>query len=173
MAQLNHAQLAKLKKSLRLFRWVGVALVVFGIGVGVRTLLFLNAAETTTATVVSVRSDRSGTGRDRTTVYYPTVRFFDHEDNAVTAETRIGSSSFNFRPGQEVAVRFLPENPTRFEIDSFMSLWGFTVIPLIIGIGSIGITFFPDMMQQQAVKTGATNGAHVTKPSATVDRRSL
>jgi len=155
MAQINQAQLAKVNKSLRLFRWVGVVLVAFGIAMGVRTVMFLGAAETTTAAVVSVRSAQSGTGSDRRTTYYPTVRFFDHDDNAVTAESRIGSSSFNFRPGQEVAVRFLPENPTRFEIDSFMSLWGFTLIPLIIGIAFIGFTFLSSTVVHKSMKTEA------------------
>lgn len=136
--------LEQANKHLRLFIWAGIAMIALGMFMGVRTVMFLTTAEQTEATVVDVerRTDTTGTGSDRrtSTVYYPTVTFSDTDGNEHTEKSFVGSSGFDFAEGQVIDIYFDPDDPDNFRISSFFAMWGFTIFPIILGLGFLGLT---------------------------------
>ena len=119
----------------------------------VEAAFFLRNSVAVTGEVVSVAASRSrGSGTDGRDLgadivtYVPTIRYTDRDGREVEAETHLSSSAYDFRPGDSIDVRYLPEEPGTVRIDSFWSLWllpgiftlmGGVFLPLVLWIRRI------------------------------------
>ncbi|MEX0886870.1 MAG: DUF3592 domain-containing protein [Phycisphaeraceae bacterium] len=174
MAKSGNMSPSQARKVTTLFHWIGLIGLVVGGVIAARTLLFIQSAQQATAAVVSVRTSTSGTGSDRSTVYYPTLRYEDQAGRSHTNETTFGSSSFNYRQGTELAIYLDPEDPASFRINSFMGLWFLPLVLSGVGVGFMTIagltrrgltvaekagSFDHAEDEPEAVSTGAAAGA--------------
>ena len=67
--------------------------------------------------------------------YFPKVKFQTPSGREVTFQSQTGSGRKAGRIGRTVAVRYRPDQPDVAEIDSFMSLWGVTLVLGVVGAG--------------------------------------
>jgi len=98
------------------------------------TLKFRKEATITEGTVVDFATSRSDKGK---TMYSPVVEYRDLSGTSRQVTGSGSSSSPGYDRGDKVPVRFMPENPEKARIDSFMENW---FAPLILG--GMGIIFF-------------------------------
>jgi hypothetical protein len=115
-----------------LFAAVGAATSIVGARTWTRTREFLRGARTVPGVVVGLVEHQEG-GEDW---FFPRVRFTTSEGAEITFESGMGASGPTPRVGEAVAVRYRPEQPLRAEIESFLALWGTTVV-----LAGLGATF--------------------------------
>ena len=101
---------------------------------------FLRHSAIASGTIVALMENRD---RDEIS-YFPKVKFRTPSGREVTFESEMGATS-EAGVGDVVAVRYRPDQPQVAEIDSFMSLWGLTLlfgvlgaVFLFIGLGILG-----------------------------------
>lgn len=124
-----------------IFGGVAVILVLIAGGLVLHTGSFLAGSVSTTGTVIeligredcSTDDDRRRTCR---TVYAPTVRFTTSDGRQVDYRSRTATGPSLYREGQQVEVRYRPDDPTDARIDAFTDLW---LAPLIVG--GVGVIF--------------------------------
>lgn len=75
---------------------------------------------------------------DRTTIYFPIILFHTEDNRNITFVASQGSSHFDYEIGEEVDVIYLPDNPQKVAINSFLGQYGGTLVLSSIG----GIFFF-------------------------------
>ena len=97
---------------------VGVLAVVWAVLSYRSERRYLSKALRATGVVQSVRAERM----DRTTVYYPIIRFTTAAGVPVTAESKT-SRSGGYPIGQTLPVIYDPDHPDNVEIDAFWSRW--------------------------------------------------
>lgn len=116
-----------------------VGLVLLGIAsyMGYNKYTFLQNAVTAKATVVSYRTTtdtetkKNGNRRStkKTTYYYPTFEFKDHQNRITQVESNVGEgNSKPYSIGSQVEIVYAKENPQDAKIKSFLNLWLFTTI---------------------------------------------
>jgi hypothetical protein len=86
---------------------------------------YLSTALRTQGVVQSIRAERL----DRTTVYFPVIRFTTTAGAAVTAESKTSHSGV-YQIGQSIRILYDPKNPNNLEIDAFWSRW------IVVGIAA-------------------------------------
>jgi Protein of unknown function (DUF3592) len=114
-----------------LFLAVGGSLAIAALGRAFRRRAFLRASARTTGEVVGLAMVA---GRPEP-AFFPKIAFRTPSGRSVTFETGLGSSEPAFVVGQSVAVRYREDDPNRAELDSFLALWGTTVVFGALGFG--------------------------------------
>jgi hypothetical protein len=123
-----------------IFALVGGFMLVAAARQFARRRVFLRHSAIASGTIVALVENRE---RDEIS-YFPKVKFQTPAGREVTFESGMGTTS-EAGIGDIVAVRYRPDQPHVAEIDSFMSLWGLTLlfgvlgaVFLFIGLGVLG-----------------------------------
>ena len=119
--------------------WVAILSSVFALVGGVmliaagrqftRRRAFVRHSALASGTIVALIENRE---RDEIS-YFPKVRFQTLSGREVVFQSEMAGSSEAGRIGAAVAVRYRPDQPHVAEIDSFMSLWGLTLLFGLLG----------------------------------------
>ncbi len=130
-------ELAKLFS--RFFWFFGGILLILGLIFAAERAVFLGSSQTARGTVVDVRTEQNavpflddGTGYH----YYPTVEFFPQGSSPVRFESPAGLTGVVYLVGEEVPVRFRPGRPEGAVIDSFLGIFGRSLV-----LGGSGLLF--------------------------------
>jgi hypothetical protein len=111
----------------------GVICLMLALLVGKNSSDFLRAAVRTSGKIIAVIKKESDDGPR----YYPVIVFQDRQG----AEHRIESpSGDNFSPyvvGEPVSLLYNADNPGNVRSDSFFSLWGYAILPAIVGLANL------------------------------------
>ena len=98
---------------------------------------FLSKSVRATGVVQDLRKERI----DRTTYYFPIIRFATPAGVTVTAESKTGKTC---QIGQSIGVLYDPDHPDNFEIDAFWSRWllvffaaFFALVLFLLGLGTM------------------------------------
>lgn len=94
-----------------------------------RRRTFIRHSAIASGTIVALTENRDG---DEIS-YFPKIKFQTSLGLDVTFESEMGSSLETRRVGDTVAVRYRTDQPHAAEIDSFMSLWGLTLLFAVLG----------------------------------------
>jgi len=124
----------------------GIILAVFGFSfVGVGGVLtyfsydFSKYALTTTGTVTEIKVNWSSSSDSSSSpTYQPTIAFYDQNGGKQSGQTFLSSSGYNFAIGSKVDILYDSRNPSNLRIESWMALWGFGLIFLVVGLGVMG-----------------------------------
>jgi hypothetical protein len=90
---------------------------------------FVRVSTRTDGTVVELRQDREQVE----TVHFPRIRFETPAGREIVFESGMGSSLSKWSVGDAVPVRYRPDRPNSAEIDSFLALWGVTMLFGLLG----------------------------------------
>ncbi|WP_128544816.1 DUF3592 domain-containing protein [Larkinella soli] len=71
------------------------------------------------------------------TVYYPVVRYRTQTGQTVSFTSSVGSSTPDHQVGEEVGVRYVPNDPGSARVDEFFSLWLVPLVLTCLGAGMI------------------------------------
>ena len=66
--------------------------------------------------------------------FKPTLRYIDQTGPPRSGQTFLASSRYNYAIGAKLPILFNPANPGSLRMDSWFSLWGFSLIFLITGL---------------------------------------
>lgn len=133
---MNDTQFLRLFGSI--FGGVGSIFALTGIIIGLNTRSFIATSVTTQGTVINFirRSSTSNrTTSSRGYVYYPVIKFTPPSGDPITFESNSGSSSPEFRLGEQVEVLYNPKKTDSPMINSSFSLWFLPV--MFTGMGSL------------------------------------
>jgi len=130
---------APMFKDFRKNRWVGILLVVMGIGLSVAGVwtarerwMFLGSGARAPGTIVELRRERGARGMPQD---HPIVRYtVPGTGRDVVFRSKFGMWPSPFSAGERVSVAYDPKDPDRAEIDSFWTLW----LPSV-GMGLLGM----------------------------------
>jgi len=93
------------------------------------------ASGTIVALIEERSSDMTSDSMNEEISYFPKVKFQTPSGREVIFQSAMGSGRKAGRIGRTVAVRYRPDQPDVAEIDSFMSLWGVTLVLGVVGVG--------------------------------------
>lgn len=110
------------------FTLIGIALLIAAARQFGNRRTFLRESARTSGVVVALAENREGGEIS----YFPEVEFKTSAGRVVRFQSGMGSSHPQ-QVGDIVFVRYRPEQPLRAEIDSFMSLWGTTLVFAVLG----------------------------------------
>jgi Protein of unknown function (DUF3592) len=113
-----------------IFALVGAAMLIVGGRYFTRRRAFVRGSAIASGIIVALTENRGG---DEIS-YFPEVRFRTASGREVIFQSEMGSSSEAGRIGDTVAVRYRSDQPHMAEIDSFMSLWGLTLLLGVLGV---------------------------------------
>jgi hypothetical protein len=112
-----------------IFALVGAALLIAAGRQFSRKRAFIRRSAIASGTIVALTEDR-----ERNEIsYFPKVTFRTPSGREVTFESAMGASLETRRIGDTVAVRYRTDQPHIAEVDSFMSLWGLTLLFGVLG----------------------------------------
>ena len=122
-----------------IFALVGGAMLVAARWQFTRRRAFVQDSAIASGTIVElieerVRNTTSGSMNDEIS-YFPKVKFQTPSGREVTFQSETGRGWKAGQIGRTVAVRYRPDQPDVAEIDSFMSLWGVTLVLGVVGGG--------------------------------------
>jgi len=109
-----------------IFGLVGIILLAVAAFSYFHTLNFVSDSLTSDGTVIALVYDGDAA--------YPTVRFRTQAGETIEFTSNAGSYPPSFHEGELVKIHYNPADPYDAQIDSFFSLWGFVVIPGILGL---------------------------------------
>jgi len=113
-----------------IFALVGGAMLVAAGRQFTRRRAFVGHSAIASGTIVALTENRE---RDEVS-YFPKVKFQTASRHEVTFQSEMGSSSDAGQIGDTVAVRYRTDQPHVAEIDSFMALWGLTLLFGVLGV---------------------------------------
>ncbi len=101
---------------------------------------FLQKAHTGSGKVIELRERESSKGG---TLYYPVTSFTTKSGQTITITSTLGTSPPAYEVGEQVAVYYLPENPSQAEVKGFFSQWFAPFLTSIFTIifGGVGMGF--------------------------------
>lgn len=124
-----------------IFALVGGAMLIAAGRQFTRRRTFIRHSAIASGTIVALTENRES---DEIS-YFPKIKFQTPSGLEVTFESEMGTSLETRRIGDTVAVRYRTDQPHTAEIDSFMSLWGLTLlfgvlgaVFLFVGFGILG-----------------------------------
>lgn len=144
-----------------LFKPIGILLLISGSSGLVAfaytfstTKSFKDSAIITTGSVFQIREAL----RDGTTYYYSDFKFTDKYGNEHRIRSSVGSNPPKFMVGDKVEVLYPENKPRKAKLNTFFSLWGFSLIFGIIGVIHllIGLVL---LLVQKHTKSNITNKA--------------
>ncbi len=112
-----------------LFSLLGAALLVGTFLLYQNTVTFLDEALEVRGTVTDLVYSRSSDSSS----YYPVVQFEDASGQLIEFQSSSGSNPASYSVGEEVSVFYTPGEPESARINGFFSLWGLSLILVIIG----------------------------------------
>ena len=112
-----------------IFALVGGAMLIVAGRQFTRRRTFIRYSAIASGTIVALTENRE---RDEIS-YFPKVKFQTISGLDVTFESEMGTTLETLRVGDTVAVRYRADQPYAAEIDSFMSLWGLTLLVAVLG----------------------------------------
>jgi len=118
---------------------IGSMIAMAGLIWLVRTISFVMYATKTPGTVIEIEHTYTSKGGS---TYHPIFTFADNSGIIYTQRTFVGSSSYNFEPGDKVTVFYEASDPTRSEIDSFQTIWLGPLITTGFGLLFFGIPYY-------------------------------
>jgi hypothetical protein len=93
-----------------------------------KTLAFVNHSRKTAGFIVDIQRDNSPQGK----IYLPVVEFGLKKKVRFVADLASRHNS-NYRIGETIGVRYLPEKPEIARIDSFGQIWGNALLTFATG----------------------------------------
>ena len=125
-----------------IFRWGGIATMVFSVYLFSSNAIFWVRAEATTGTVVGqeqmegIRQPSNKMRRYQEKAYAPYITFSTEAGKKHTFLSNIGyGKHFAFRKGDKVPVLYLPSSPQTAKVKSLLDLF---VLPLVLfGFGGV------------------------------------
>ena len=120
-----------MKKVFFIFTIIGILMLAGAAFLSNSTYQFIQQAAIQTGTVVAIEQSESKDSY----VYHPVVKFVTADNQAIKFRSSIGSNPPSYRIGESVDVIYIPAEPHKAKINSFMSLWFVEII--VAGIGSI------------------------------------
>jgi len=133
-------KLALVRKVGKLFFWVAVVLLVAGMVLLVRAVVFVSTAKQAEAVVTEVESHRDARrrapGRRFPRVYTPTFRFTDTTGRQHVVRLKVSSSRYDYTVGERVTILYDPAAPEHVRVRSFFGTWGVTLLVLALGLGA-------------------------------------
>ncbi|MGQ0657944.1 MAG: DUF3592 domain-containing protein [Chromatiales bacterium] len=124
-----------------IFALIGAAMLVLAGRQLAKRRAFLRGSTTAPGKIVAVIEVPQGIEVS----YFPKVAFRTAAGRKVTFQSEVGGSGSHRRIGEKVTVRYLPDQPHRAEIDSFLSLWLPTLVFSVLGgalaLVGLGILF--------------------------------
>ena len=114
---------------------IGLGIILVGIGAisSIRTLTFLNRAVLVTGEIIEL-AERKNFSRD--ILYAPVFTFRDRTGETHTVLSSIARALPAGDVGDRIAILYDPDNPKNAEVNSFVSIWGLSII-----VGSLGVIF--------------------------------
>lgn len=121
------------------FGGVAVILLLIAGGIALHTWSFLATSEAATGTVVGFDARHRCTTKDHvrtcSAVYAPRVRFATADGREIEYQSSTATNPPSYDEGQQVDLRYRPEDPHQARINSYVDLW---LAPTIVGgIGGI------------------------------------
>jgi hypothetical protein len=142
----------KLLRAVRYFLLV-IGIIVLGIALrsGWRTTAFLKSSLATNGTVVEMRDVYDSDG----SVMFAPVFRFTANGTSETVTSNTSSNPASFAVGDQVRVRYLPSEPAKARIDSWMQLWFGAVAETVIGVAFVGIGFIVFWVERLVMRSQA------------------
>ena len=113
---------------------IGVLAVIWAVLALRSQRRFLGRALGATGVVQSLKAERM----ERSTVYFPVIRFTTAAGATVTATSKTARSG-GYRIGKTIRVLYDPSQPDKLEIDAFWSRWLMVIGALFLAVVSFGI----------------------------------
>jgi hypothetical protein len=120
------------------FLLAGASMARLALSHGRRRKAFLAGSTRATGTVVGAR-ERPDPDSILGRTCFPTIRFRTSDGREVEFESTVGSDAHVRPVGEEVAVRYRWDAPHSAEIDSFLALWGPTLLFALLGSVFLGL----------------------------------
>jgi hypothetical protein len=138
-----------------LFGGIGLGLILGALYTFDHTRSFKAKAMRAEGKVKELVLSRSGTGSRRSATYSPLVEFDTADGQRIQFTGSVSSNPPAYRPGQQVGVLYLPDDPYSAGIDSFWQQWFLAV--LLAGMGSVFATvgIAPIMLAGRAARRQA------------------
>lgn len=126
----------------QIFEWlfypIGLGCIVYSVMVYINTRKFLSDCIRADGKVIDlVRSTDQGTGVNRFVSYAPVFEFTDRNGQSHKVTSDESSSLASFSIGQQVVVLYEPDKPMQARINTFMQIWGGSIIFGIVGTSFI------------------------------------
>ncbi len=115
-----------------IFTIVGLALVFGALYAYKSQQKFLSGAVASTGTVTALEFSRSRKGGGS---YHPVVEFQTPESRTYSFRSEMGSRPPAYEVGEQVEIRYNPQNPTDAKLTGFWNLWGLAF--LFAGLGCV------------------------------------
>ena len=113
---------------------MGAVFIIVSLYIVADSFNFMAHSTKTTGMVVSVYSHRSA--------QFPIVAFTDNSGIVHTQKTAFGSSTFAYKPGDQIAIRYnTGAARTRVEVDGFQAMWDSPIFFTGMGVIFIVIHF--------------------------------
>ena len=125
-----------MKKHFSIPTLMGAVFIILGLYLFADAFDFKAHSTPTTGEVVAVNSHRNA--------YRPVVAFTDKSGIVHTQETSIGSPSFNYRPGDQIAIRYDTGTRMRVEVDRFQATWALPIFFTLMGVFFIATSRWVD-----------------------------
>lgn len=100
---------------------------------------FMANSSTAPGVIVAMHEDSSG--RDQR-AWFPEVRFTNPRGMAFSFRSAVGGPGGPERVGEQVVVRYRADRPGEAEIDSFLTLWGVSLLFGLLGAAFLAIGLF-------------------------------
>ena len=144
-----------------IFALSGTVLLAAGAWTGLRRYRFLQTATTAEGVVTENVYHRGTRGSGS---YYPRVRFQTASGETLILDGNFGSSPPAYRRGERVEVLYDADDPTRFFLNGFGSLWFVPVMLGGMGLMFAAVGFGPFVWQGHVRKRDdwlRVNGQHI------------
>lgn len=125
-----------------IFLTTGIILLLFAYWQFNETKKFIENSAIAIGTVTDLVLHRDSSSRSSAGLYYPVIRFKTATDETIDFKSGTGSNPPDHKKGEQVQVRYDPDNPYRAKIDSFFSIWIFCILFAGMGIAFSGIGLF-------------------------------
>jgi hypothetical protein len=116
-----------MKKPFSISTLMGAAFIIVGLHLFNKAFEFKAHSIKTTGKVVAVNSHSDN-------AYHPVVVFTDKSGVIHTQETSFGSSTFNYKPGDQIDIRYESGTRMRVEVDGFQSTWALPIFFTVMGV---------------------------------------
>jgi hypothetical protein len=121
----------------------GVVCLILALLVGKSSSDFVRAAVRTSGRIIAVIKKEGDDGPR----FYPVIVFRDLQGAEHQIESPSGGNPSAYIVGETVSLLYNANNPGNVRMDSFCALWGFALLPAIIGLanllGGVALWFRP------------------------------
>jgi hypothetical protein len=111
------------------FALIGFAMLVAAARIFARRRRFVQNSAIALGTIVALTERKEGVD----STYFPKVKFQTPPGREVVFQSEMGSDPAIGQIGDTIAVRYQLDQPHKAEINSFLSLWGVTLVFAVLG----------------------------------------